>query len=215
VISTDRESSSGRDTLSAMVGRTVGRDLLVVEVATPADAEAVAAIYAPYVDETAISFETELPSADEFGRRIADTLAGFPWLVCRKDGEVVGYAYGHAFATRAAYSWSVETSVYVRHDAHRLGIGSRLYGALLPILLEQGYRRAFAGVTLPNPGSVALHESLGFMPCGVYRNVGWKFGSWWDVGWWQLDLQPTPNPDPPEKPIPFPRLGLGGRDSID
>ncbi len=210
VISPNQEGLSGRDTFPAMVGRIVGRELLVVEVATPADAEAVAAIYAPYVAETAISFETEPPSVDEFGRRISETLAGFPWLGCRRDGEAMGYAYAHAFATRAAYSWSIETSVYVRNDAHRLGIGRRLYGALLPILVEQGFRRAFAGVTLPNPGSVALHESLGFTPCGVYRNVGWKFGSWWDVGWWQLDLQPTSNSDPTEKPIPFPLLRHDG-----
>ena len=189
-----------------MIGRTAGHESVVVEVATINDAESMAAIYAPIVAETPISFEAEPPSVEEMQRRITETLRGFPWLVCRKGGDVLGYAYAHAFATRAAYSWSVETSVYVDADARRLGIGSRLYGALLPILTEQGFRRALAGITLPNPASVALHESVGFQPSGVYRRVGFKLGSWWDVGWWQLDLHSTQNADPPAKPIPFSEL---------
>jgi phosphinothricin acetyltransferase len=186
-----------------MIDGTAARERLAVEVATPDDAEAVIAIYAPIVRETAISFEFEPPSVAEVRRRIAGTLPGFPWLVCRQDGNVLGYAYGHPFAARAAYSWSAETSIYVHADARRIGIGHRLYGALLPILVEQGFRRAFAGITLPNPASVALHESLSFTPSGVYRRVGWKFSRWWDVGWWQLDLRSDRDPDPVARPIPF------------
>jgi len=190
-----------------MIEGTAARQQLAVEVATPDDADAVIAIYAPIVRETAISFEFEPPSVAEVRQRITSTLPRFPWLVCRKDGYVLGYAYAHAFATRAAYSWSAETSIYVHADARRLGIGSRLYGALLPILVEQGFRRAFAGIPLPNPASVALHESLGFTPSGVYRRVGWKFNRWWDVGWWQLDLRRSDRePDPAERPMPFAEL---------
>jgi phosphinothricin acetyltransferase len=189
-----------------MIERVVGREALLVEVASPDDAEAVAAIYAPVVAETAISFETEPPSPIEMRQRISEVLPGFPWLVCRRDGDVLGYAYAHLFRTRAAYAWSVETSVYVGAGARRLGVGSRLYGALLPILLKQGFHRAFAGITLPNPASVALHESVGFTPIGVFRRVGWKFGSWWDVGWWQLDLEASTNAEPAAEPIPFSEL---------
>jgi L-amino acid N-acyltransferase YncA len=189
-----------------MADRAVGREVLLVDVAGPDDAEALAAIYAPMVNETAISFETEPPSVEEFRRRISEVLQGFPWLVCRSGGDVLGYAYAHAFRERAAYSWSVETSIYVHAAARRLGVASRLYGALLPSLAEQGFERAFAGITLPNPASVALHESVGFSSCGVYRRVGWKLGSWHDVGWWQRDLQPTPSSDPPREPKPFSRL---------
>ena len=189
-----------------MIDGAVSREALLVEVATPDDADAIAAIYAPVVAETAISFETEPPSPMEMRQRISEVLCGFPWLVCRRGGDVLGYAYAHEFRTRAAYAWSVETSVYVGAEARRLGVGSRLYGALLPILLEQGFHRTFAGVTLPNPASVALHESVGFTSIGVFRGVGWKFGSWWDVGWWQLDLQASPDAEPAAVAIPFSEL---------
>lgn len=188
------------------MGRTAGRERLTIEVATPRDAEAVAAIYAPIVAETAISFETEPPSALEMRRRITRSIQSFPWLVCRRGDDILGYAYAHAFAGRAAYTWSVETSVYVATDARRLGIGRSLYSALLPILADQGFHKAFAGIALPNPASVALHESVGFTPVGVYLGVGWKLGSWRDVGWWQRDLQSARKADPPAKPIPFGEL---------
>jgi phosphinothricin acetyltransferase len=112
----------------------------------------------------------------------------YPWLVAEDGASVVGYAYGHRFAPRAAYAWSVETSIYVGDGARGRGVGRALYDALLALLAAQGYRQAFAGIALPNPASVALHESVGFTPVGAYRDVGYKFGAWHDVGWWQRAL---------------------------
>jgi phosphinothricin acetyltransferase len=152
------------------------------------DAAAVAAIYSPFVEETAISFEAAPPKPDEFARRINQTLPTHPWLVCDIDGHVAGYACAAKHRDRAAYRWSVDTSVYVAASHQRCGIGSGLYGSLFAILAEQGYVNAYAGITLPNPASVRLHEALGFERLGVYRRVGHKFGVWHDVGWWQLAL---------------------------
>lgn len=165
--------------------------------ATPQDAEGILAIYAPIISETAISFEFEPPTVAEMQQRIADTLAQFPWLVCDRQGEILGYVYASKHRARAAYQWAVDVSVYVRSDQHRSGIGRGLYTALFELLKQQGACSLFAGITLPNPGSVGLHESLGFQPLGIYRNVGHKFDAWHDVGWWQLSLQSdsyTPKP---------------------
>jgi phosphinothricin acetyltransferase len=156
--------------------------------AIESDAAQVASIYAPVVRETAISFEVEEPSEAEMCERIAGTLKQFPWLVCEAAGEVLGYVYAGAHRTRAAYQWSVDVTVYV-HAAHRRkGVGRALYTALLGVLPLQGYYNAYAGITLPNPGSVGLHEAMGFEPVGVYRKVGFKLGRWHDVGWWSLVL---------------------------
>ena len=172
--------------------------------AREADAAGIQAIYAPVVTETAISFETEPPGVAEMARRVAETLPEHPWLVLDDAGAILGYAYGHRFAARAAYLWSVETSVYLRPEARGRGAGRALYAALIAILRAQGYRQAIGGVALPNPASVALHESLGFRPMGVYRRVGWKLGAWHDVGWWQLAL--TGEEGPPAPPTPVDRL---------
>jgi L-amino acid N-acyltransferase YncA len=161
----------------------------VIRLARPSDGEAIHAIYAPIVADSAISFEVGVPSADEMARRVAATMPSHPWLVVDQDGEVVAYAYGSQHGDRAAYGWSVDVSVYVRPDHHRKGLGRALYTALLEILRLQGFTAAFAGITLPNPGSVGIHEAVGFVPVGVYRNVGWKNGSWHDVGWWQHQLR--------------------------
>jgi L-amino acid N-acyltransferase YncA len=112
-------------------------------------------------------------------------------------GEVLGYAYASAHRTRAAYQWSVDVSVYVQAQVQRSGVGCALYSSLFKLLTLQGFYNAYAGITLPNPGSVGLHESLGFRPVGMYRAVGYKLGAWHDVGWWQLTLQaPTLSPEP-------------------
>lgn len=121
--------------------------------------------------------------------RIERTLPAYPWLVYERQGEVLGYAYGSRHAERAAYRWSADVSVYVRDDARRMGIGRALYSALLPLLCELGYHQAFAGITLPNAASVGLHQALGFTPVGMFRNVGYKLGTWHDVGWWQMALR--------------------------
>jgi L-amino acid N-acyltransferase YncA len=110
------------------------------------------------------------------------------WLVAERDGRVVGYAYGGRHRDRAAYNWTVEVSAYVDRAVHRTGLGRRLYAELFDRLKESGFRLLVAGITLPNDASVGIHEAMGFEPVGVYRNVGYKNGEWWDVGWWQLDL---------------------------
>jgi L-amino acid N-acyltransferase YncA len=159
-----------------------------IRVAGAADAAAVVAIYAPIVESTAISFEYTVPTLADMAARITGHQPAYPWLVASEDGEVVGYAYAGRFAGRAAYAWSVETSVYIAETARRRGVGVALYNELLDRLAATGYRQAFAGIALPNPGSVGLHERMGFTPAGVYRAVGWKLGAWHDVGWWQRPL---------------------------
>jgi L-amino acid N-acyltransferase YncA len=172
-----------------------------IRLATEDDAGQILAIYAPIVRETPISFEMEPPTVEAMRQRISDTLGCFPWLVCESADELLGYAYGSRHRARAAYDWSAEVSVYVHASARRSGVGRDLYRSLFEILRLQGYCNALAGATLPNPASVGLHESLGFQPVGIYRSVGYKFGAWHDVGWWQLSLQPhTACPAPP---IPF------------
>ena len=156
-----------------------------VRLATPEDAPVCAAIYAPYVTDTAVSFETEPPDADEMARRMR---AAHAWLVLEDEGEIVGYAYAGTFHARAAYRWATETSVYLRKGFERRGGGRALYAVLLPLLKERGFTSAIAGMTLPNPGSMGLHESLGFELVGTYRNIGFKHGTWHDVAWAQLVL---------------------------
>lgn len=164
---------------------------MLVRSATPEDAAACAAIYAPYVTDTAVSFETEPPDTAEMARRMA---AAHVWLVLEDDGEVVGYAYAGTFHPRAAYRWACETSVYLRRGFERRGGGHALYAVLLPLLKERGFTSAIAGMTLPNPGSVGLHTSLGFEPVGTYRNIGFKHGAWHDVAWAQLMLADDDSP---------------------
>ncbi|RZL32940.1 MAG: N-acetyltransferase family protein [Rubrivivax sp.] len=172
-----------------------------IRTATPDDAAAIAAIYGPLVRHTTISFETEPPDAAEMRRRITRTLACLPWLIAQDAaGDVCGYAYAGKHRERAAYQWSVDTTVYVREDMRGRGVGRALYGQLLPVLAALGYFQAFAGIALPNAGSVGLHEAVGFEPLGVYRHVGFKHGAWHDVGWWQKSLRPL---DVPSAPLPF------------
>jgi phosphinothricin acetyltransferase len=170
----------------------------IVRPAEERDAPALAAIYAPAVLERATSFELVAPSPAEMASRIALGAALFPWLVAEQDGIILGSAYAGRHKERAAYAWSVDVSVYVHRDAQRQGIGRGLYGALFRVLELQGFRRAFAGATLPNPASVGLHESMGFKPIGVYEDVGFKFGQWHDVAWFGRTLAPlVSDPAPP------------------
>ena len=160
-----------------------------IRVAREDDGAAVAAIYRPYVETSVISFETVPPDTSEMSRRIADTVTNFPWLMCEIEGRAAGYAYATPHRVRAAYLWSVDTSVYLGRQYWRCGIGRGLYASLFAILAAQGFYNAYAGITLPNPASVALHKAAGFKPVGVYRRVGFKRDAWHDVGWWQLTLQ--------------------------
>jgi phosphinothricin acetyltransferase len=170
----------------------------MIRLAGPGDAAQVAAIYAPHVTGASTSFEYVPPDAAEMASRIASTLAYAPYLVLETGGEVRGFAYASKHRERAAYQWSVDVSVYVRQDAQRRGVGRALYESLFALLRLQGFYAAHAGITLPNPASVGLHEALGFRPVGVYRSVGFKRGAWHDVGWWQLPLRERAGtPDPP------------------
>lgn len=157
--------------------------------ATGGDAERIAQIYEPYVRDTPASFELEPPRAEEMLGRIAAGAGTYPWLVAEKDSTVVGYAYAGQFRSRAAYRWSAEVSAYIATEHRARGAGRALMNQLLDELRAADFANAFAGVTLPNPGSVRLFESLSFEPVGVFRNVGYKFGRWHDVGWWQLPLR--------------------------
>jgi L-amino acid N-acyltransferase YncA len=170
----------------------------LIRLARESDAEAVQRIYAPSVLHSVVSFETEPPSVEEMRSRIVKVLARLPWLICERQERVIGYVYASPHRERAAYGWSADVTVYVDADHHRHGVGRALYTSLLQALKVQGLYNAFAGVALPNPGSVGLHEAMGFPPVGVYRAVGYKFGRWHDVGWWQLALRPhLPDPAPP------------------
>jgi L-amino acid N-acyltransferase YncA len=164
---------------------------LVVRSATlsDADVEACRALYGWYVQHTTVSFELEPPDLAEMRRRMAACLETHAWLLLEDEGgALLGYAYGGVHRARPAYRFSAEVSVYVAPGHHRRGFGRTLYLPLLERLRERGYRLALAGVTLPNPGSVGLHESLGFEPIGRFPRVGWKDGAWHDTGWWALPL---------------------------
>lgn len=166
--------------------------------ASPLDAEACAAIYAPYVTGTAITFEIEPPTAEEMAARIESAQATHAWMVLEDDeGQVVGYAYGGPMKPRAAYRWSCEVSVYLELGRRRTGGGRALYEALFERLTERGFRTAVAGMTLPNDASVGLHKALGFEEIGTYRKIGWKLDAWHDVHWRQRSLAVLA--DPPEE----------------
>jgi L-amino acid N-acyltransferase YncA len=176
---------------------------MTIRIATPVDAEAITAIYAPIVANTSISFELAPPTVDEMGARIVTTLHDLPWLVSEDaQGTVNGYVYASKHRERPAYQWSVDVTAYVREDARGQGVGKRLYQALFAELITLGYFQAFAGIALPNDASVALHESVGFQPIGIYRKVGFKLGAWHDVGWWQKELR---SPTEPTCPTAFRR----------
>ncbi len=186
---------------------------MIVRLADPArDAGAVTEIYRPAVETSLASFEEVAPDAAEMASRIAATLERTPWLVAEDGGSVIGYAYAASHRERAGYRWSVNISVYVAAAAQRRGVGRRLYDELLAILRRQRFVNAYAGITLPNPASVALHTAIGMRPVGTYDAVGFKAGAWHDVAWYQLRLA-EPQPTPAE-PIPLPRLLAEARASV-
>jgi L-amino acid N-acyltransferase YncA len=153
--------------------------------ASERDAEACAAIYAPYVSDTAITFEIDPPSSAEMAERMAAATRTHAWVVLEDEGRVVGYAYGSPFHPRPAYRWACEASVFLELGRRRTGGGRALYDALLPRLIARGFRIVVAGMTLPNDASVGLHRAMGFEPVGTYRRIGFKHGSWHDVAWMQ------------------------------
>lgn len=175
-----------------------------IRLATQSDAAQVLEIYAPVVRDTTISFEWEPPSVADIQERMRQVMEQLPWLVCEIDGQVAGYAYASPFKTRAGYRWSCEITVYVQPAFHRCGVGRALYAALLPCLAAQGYRVAFAVITIPNSASVGLHEAIGMRRVGTYEGVGYKFGQWLDDGVWQMEL--APQAETQEPPFPFQEL---------
>ena len=172
---------------------------MTIRAATAAEAAAIAAIYAPYVEESVVSFEAEAPDRTEMRRRIEGGGDLYPWFVGEVDGAVAGYAYASAFRARAAYRFTVETSVYLAPAAQGRGLGERLYRTLIETLTAQGFTQAIGAITLPNPASVHLHEKLGFVQAGTYRRVGYKFGRWLDVSLWQRALAEPGHP--PVEPL--------------
>lgn len=176
----------------------------IIEIASPNDAPNILSIYAPYVENTSLSFETEVPSEKDFAARIEKNLNHWPWLVAKIDGIIVGYAYASGYRERKAYEWSVECSVYVHQDYQRKGIAKVLYNTLFEILKIQGFKNVYAVINLPNDKSVAFHESMGFSYFATYEKVGYKLRQWKNVGWWRLVLNEFE--DEPASPIVFAEL---------
>ena len=182
-------------TTGGPAGDTTGRS---VRDASRADAAACAAIYAPYVCDTAVSFEAEPPTPAQMAERITAAHSTHAWLVLVDDGQVTGYCYGGPFRSRQAYQWTCEVSVYLAPGRHRKGGGRLLYTALLTRLADRGYQTAVAAMTLPNDASVGLHQAMGFTPVGTFHHVGHKHRTWHDVAWVERALSPTdPDPAPP------------------
>ena len=174
----------------------------LIRLATAADAAAIAAIYAPYVTDTPVSFEETAPEAPEMAERMRGDGRGFhPWLVAEADGRVIGFASSSPFRARRAYRWTVETGVYLDPQAQGRGLGRALMERLLELLTRQGFTAVVAGITLPNEPSVALHEKLGFAPTATYRDTGFKLGEWRTVQVFARDL--APRTTPPAEVRPF------------
>lgn len=162
----------------------------LIRLATPSDGPALADIYRPAVTDSATSFELVPPDGATMTQRVAHIMEQAPWLVFERDGIVLGYAYAGLHRERPAYQWSVEVSAYVHRDAQRLGVARSLYTSLFATLVVQGFRNAYAGITLPNEASVGLHTAMGFTPVGVYHGIGYKHGKWHDVVWLERVLAP-------------------------
>ncbi|HEY2198311.1 MAG TPA: GNAT family N-acetyltransferase [Mycobacterium sp.] len=164
--------------------------------ATHQDAAACLAIYRPYVENSTVSWELDVPPVSEMAARIAAACDTHAWLVLEHDDEIVGFAYGHALNLHPAYQWTVQTGIYIGGDHHRRGGGRDLYTQLLDRLGERGYRRVLAGITQPNEASNGFHRSMGFQDVGLYRRVEWKLNDWHDVAWMQRDLPGAGSDDP-------------------
>lgn len=182
--------------------------MIAIRAADPGDAAAIAAIYAPFVLSGTVSFETDAPDTRAMRQRMAASDGHYPWLVATNGdgGGVLGYAYASRFRDRPAYKWVVETSIYMAGDAQQRGVGRLLYEALLDTLRAQGFTQAIGVISLPNDASITLHEQVGFRRAGVYREIGFKFGRWIDVGFWQRELNDSAVP--PNDPRPFIDVGL-------
>lgn len=184
----------------------------MIRVAAKQDAKEMLKIYTPFILNSGITQETEVPSVKEFEQRIISTLEQRPWLVCEINGEMAGYAYAGKHRERKGYQWCTEPSVYVAEKFYRHNIATALYTALFDILKLQGYVNAYAVITLPNDKSVAFHENFGFTYLTTYQKIGYKLGQWHDVGWWQLHL--NPHSLNPSAPVNFRDLDLSVVENI-
>ena len=170
---------------------------ITIRIARESDTEELLAIYAPYVSETAITFEYTVPTHEEFRDRIRKTLAKYPYLVAVQDAEILGYAYASEFKNRAAYDWAVETTIYVKQDSRKSGVGKKLYQALEEVLKQQHICNLYACIAYPNPGSIGFHERLGYQTIGHFSKCSYKFETWYDMIWMEKmisehDLYPEP-----------------------
>ncbi len=165
-----------------------GMFLLKIRTANVTDSDAILSIYAPFITDTFVSFETEVPSSESFKKRVAAISNGYPFFVCEENGEVLGYAYASAHGERAAYYLSVNVSVYISPSHHGKGIGKALYIRLLDELSRRGFHRAYAAIALPNEKSIKLHTSLGFTHVGTFHEAGYKFRRWIDLAWYEKGL---------------------------
>lgn len=169
-----------------------------IRLATEADAASILEIYTPFITDTVITFEYEVPTIKVFSKRIFNIQKKYPWLVCEINNKIIAYAYASQFAERAAFDWSVEFSIYIDSKYHGMKIGKALYFSLFELLKLQGYYNVYAKITYPNIKSEGLHKSLGFKPVGIYRNIAFKFDSWRDLICYELKLMDYPKA--PEKP---------------
>ena len=174
----------------------------MIRIATKDDAEGMLDIYAPFILNSGITQETEVPSIEDFQKRVQSNLKERPWLVCEINGEIAGYAYAGKHRDRKGYQWCVESSLYISEKYFSMGIAHALYAALFDILKLQGYVNAYAVITLPNERSIAFHKKFGFDHLTTYPKIGYKLGQWHDVGWMQYEVIPHNND--PKDPIKFP-----------
>lgn len=179
----------------------------IIRAAKPSDAASILEIYSPYILDTAITFETEIPSLENIEHRIITYQESWPWLVYESGGVIAGYAYVTKHRERTAYQWCVESSVYVRDRFQQKGIAKDLYAALFAIVKYQGCRNVYAGITLPNEKSVSFHKKFGFSKIAEYKNIGYKLGKWNTVSWWELQVNDYS--DEPKAPVKFSDMDSG------
>ena len=179
---------------------------LIIKFVKIEDAPSLLSIYSQYVVNTAITFEYDVPSLEEYVQRIEKNTSEFPWLVCFRNDEIVGYAYASKFRYRTAYQWSPETTIYLSPLIHGKGIAKILYETLFSILRSQGYFSVFAGIAIPNDKSEGLHIGTGFVEIGVFKNIGYKLGAWHSTRWYQLKLKDYTNE--PSIPVSINRFKL-------
>ena len=183
-------------------GRNNPRDGIQIRTASVEDAEELLELYSHYVRRTAISFEWEVPSLEEFQGRVRRTLVQYPYLTARQGGKLLGYAYASQYQSRAAYQWGAEGSIYLEQGIRGSGLGTPLYRCLMELLRCQGVRTFYGCITHPNPASEAFHQKLGFTQAGLFPKAGYKLGQWWDILWMELPLGERSAPPEPFRPFP-------------